>query len=343
MSATVVNIRSAQWGEFVNKQKYASLFSSPGWIEALNRTYGFEIMVSIVSHDDSASGVLFSTITDLRGERMVSLPFSDYCDPLVSDPRVWHELIEPLLTSGNPIRLRCLHNDLPINDSRFFVRKTAKWHAIELSRTEDELWNGLSGSARQNIRYARRSGVRVRIGKTMEDMFIFHRMHAQLRKRKYRLLAQPRLFFENLHQIFLMDDYSAVLLAELDGIPLAGILLLNWGTTAYYKFNASLDQRCRPNDLLMWHAMLFGQQNGLKKLDLGLSDSEQTGLTRYKEKFSTEERTISFVERASSLNRALSEQDASKVLADMSQMLTNPAVPDEITWEAGDKLYRLFA
>jgi CelD/BcsL family acetyltransferase involved in cellulose biosynthesis len=343
MSATVLNIRSAEWGRFVANQKYASLFSSPGWAEALWLTYGFEIMASMVSHGDSASALLFSTVSDLRGERILSLPFSDYCDPLVSDAQVWNELVEPLLSGNHPIRLRCLHNDLPIADHRFCIRKTAKWHSIKLGRTEDELWDGLSGSARQNIRYARRSGVRVRIGKAMEDTFTFHRMQAHLRKMKYRLLAQPRVFFEVLHQIFLIDERSAVLLAELDGTPVAGVFLLHWGDTAYYKFNASLDQRCRPNDLLMWHAMLFAQQNNLMKLDLGLSDDEQLGLLRYKRKFSTEEKTISFVDSASSSSQASTVEAASRVLGDVTQLLTHPSVPDEVTLEAGNKLYRLFA
>jgi CelD/BcsL family acetyltransferase involved in cellulose biosynthesis len=343
MSATVLNIRSTEWGRFVANQKYASLFSSPGWAEALWRTYGFEIMASMASHGDTMSAMLFSTVTDLRGERVVSLPFSDYCDPLVSDAQVWDELVEPLLSTTLPIKLRCLHNELPIGDHRFCIRKTAKWHSIDLARTEDELWDGLSSSARQNIRYARRSGVRVRIGRAMEDTFTFHRMHAHLRKTKYRLLAQPRLFFEILHQIFLIDECSAVLLAEFDGTPVAGVFLLHWGDTAYYKFNASLDQRCRPNDLLMWQAMVFARQNSLKKLDLGLSDDEQLGLARYKRKFSTEERTISFVERTSSVSQASTVEAATKVLGVMSQLLTHPSVPDEVTLEAGDKLYRLFA
>ena len=88
---------------------------------------------------------------------------------------------------------------------------------------------GLSASARQNVRKAERSGVVVRRGKTLEDVRLFHRMHCQVRKSKYRLLAQPLAFFENLYQAFAAIDRIIVLLAEFDGRPIAGNLPFGMG------------------------------------------------------------------------------------------------------------------
>ena len=60
------------------------------------RTYGFEILASMTHRGGVESAILFSVIRDFRGERIVCLPFSDYCDPLVDDPKVWQALIRPL-------------------------------------------------------------------------------------------------------------------------------------------------------------------------------------------------------------------------------------------------------
>jgi len=57
--------------------------------------------------------VLFSRITDLRGDRIVSLPFCGYAEPLVEDSRSWEDLIPPIVAVGVPIRLRCLRVSLP--------------------------------------------------------------------------------------------------------------------------------------------------------------------------------------------------------------------------------------
>jgi lipid II:glycine glycyltransferase (peptidoglycan interpeptide bridge formation enzyme) len=235
-----------------------------------------------------------------------------------------------------------LRSPLPNEDPRFTPYKQAKWHAIDLSRAQDALWDDLSGQARQNIRQACRSGVIVREGKCLEDVRLFHRMHSHLRKTKYRLLAQPLAFFENLHAIFSQEDRVTVLIAELDDVPLAGIFLLQWHDVLYYKFNATLDPRHRPNDLLLWRAMLFGHKRKLTFLDLGLSDIDQPGLLHYKRKFATEEGDIRFFEWLPQNYQNPQEGEASEVFKCVTQLLTHPSVPDDITRAAGDKFYRFF-
>ncbi|MGL4968150.1 MAG: GNAT family N-acetyltransferase [Inquilinus sp.] len=344
MSVTLVSAREYGWGQGLADHRFGSLFSSPPWIEAISRTYGFEIMAALPAHGSNKNAaILFSHIQDLRGSRTVCLPFSDYCDPLVEDADLWIELVEPLLLINSPIRMRCLRNSLPSRDPRFILYRRAKWHGIDLARAEDDLWAGLSGQARQNIRYARRMGVVVREGKGLEDVRLFHRMHLRLRKSKYRLLAQPVALFDNLQQAFSRDDHLTVLVAQRGDEPLAAIFLLQWQGVLYYKFNASFDQSCRPNDLLLWQAMLFGHRLGLAMLDLGLSDLEQPGLVRYKRKFATEERDISFFEWLPKDLHDARAEEVSEALGHVTRLLTDPSVPDEITQAAGERFYRYFA
>jgi hypothetical protein len=286
--------------------------------------------------------ILFSPIQDVRGNRVVCLPFSDYCDPLVENEDAWYELIEPLFQYRTPVRLRCLRNSVPLLDERFAIYKRAKWHAVDLTRPEGELWAGLAGQARQNIRRAVREGVRVREGKRIQDVQLFHRMHAHLRKTKYRMLAQPLGFFENLYKVFSDEDRITVFLAETEDRPLAGILLLLWRDTLYYKFNASFDQCCRANELLVWSAMLMGHRQGLARLDFGISDLDQPGLIRYKAKFATEEREVFFLEWLAQNHSDRRAREASNVLGSMTRLLTDPRVPDEITQAGGSELYRYF-
>jgi hypothetical protein len=47
-----------------------------------------------------------------------------------------------------------------------------------------------------------------------------------------------------------------------------------------YKFNASVDQKYRPNDLLAWDAILYGHRRALTTLDFGISENDQPGLVR---------------------------------------------------------------
>ena len=132
-------------------------------------------------------------------------------------------MIAPLLKFEVPISLRYLNTDIPVNDPRFAMVGRAMWHAVDLDKTEEALWAGLSGSARQNTcTGAERDGVVVRESRDLEAVRAFHRLHCYLRKIKYRLLAQPIAFFENLHEAFAPSEQLTVLLAEIDEIPVAG-------------------------------------------------------------------------------------------------------------------------
>jgi len=346
MNATVVSAQSLDWNAHFSGHRLTSLFSSPEWIEILSRTYGMEIQASLLQHQNACAALLFSRVHDMRGDRIVCLPFSDYCDPLVDNASLWNDVIEPLVPLEVPVRLRCLRSQLPAQDPRFVLSRTAKWHGTDLMRAEDELWSGISPQARQNIRHALQSGVFVREGRSVEDAQIFYRMHLLTRKNKYRLLAQPFSFFENIFTVFGKDDRVVALIAECDGVPLAGIILLQFQNVLYYKFNASIDQKCRANDLLAWHGILLGHRRALTTLDFGLSEIEQPGLIRYKRKFASEEREIHFYDWVPQQLRDARDtrgEEASDMLGYVTQLLTDPAVPDEITRAAGDKLYRLFA
>src|SRR5262249_54045804 len=258
-------------------------------------------------------------------------PFSDYCDPLASDADTWRELVAPLIALGVPITLRCLRNQLPAHDERFLKVSEAAWHGIDLDRPEAEIWDGFWGAARQNIRKAERSGVKVRASHELSDLHVFYQMHCHIRKAKYRMLPQPFAFFEHLHAAFAANDGLTVLLAEVDGTPAAGTVFLAHGDTQYYKFNASVDSATCPNDLLAWEGIKLAHRGGLKLFDFGASDLDQPGLLRFKRKFGSIERTIvrlrwepeGYLDR-----RALA---ADKALKSLSHWLTDPGVPDRIT------------
>jgi CelD/BcsL family acetyltransferase involved in cellulose biosynthesis len=341
--ATLLDARDDELWERLAGHRFASLFTSQPWIELLARTYGFEVGASSCGAPNRAAAVLFGRLRDLRGDRVVCLPFSDYCDPLVEDFPTWSKIIEPLFGFAAPIRLRCLHNSIPSQDGRFRAASHAKWHAVDLTRSEEELWAGLPAPVRQNVRHARRQGVVVREGKDLADVRIFHALHVRLRKSKYRMLAQPLALFENLVHIFSPSNRLIILVAELNGVPIAGTLLIEWEGKLYYKFNASAQQHLRPNELMIWHAMQVGCRRQLASLDFGISDVDQPGLVAFKRKFASEEKDVRFLEWLPPNHGDPRGEQASQVLGCVTRLLTEPSVPDEVASAAGNELYRFFA
>jgi CelD/BcsL family acetyltransferase involved in cellulose biosynthesis len=324
----------------------SDVFHSPGWIRVLRETYGLPFRALVVLDDagQPVAGLPLCHIDDMFGERCACLPFSDYCDPLVAEAAHWHALADQLLAEGIPVLVRCLHNALPLADERFPLQKKARWHGLDLTPSQEALWERVDSGSRRAIRKAERAGVTVRAARDETDLRAFYELHVRVRKQKYRMLAQPYRFFEAVWRHVMAGDQGALLLAERDGALLGGVMYLQWRDRLYYKFNASAPEQLefRPNDLLAWEGIRLAKQRGLTYLDFGLSDWDQEGLIRYKMKFASEEKTISFLQHLPPGRPTQQERRARSLLPQLTDLFTDPAVPDAVTARAGDELYRLF-
>jgi len=322
------------------------VFHSPGWLRVLKRTYGLDIQAHVLldTRGIPRAGLPFCRIADIQGERTAILPFSDYCDPLTDSDEEWRQLIDALVVEGCPITLRCVHNDVALVDERFARIKRAKWHGVDLRPDLETLWSGLHSSARRAINKARREGVIVRLAQSQQDLRAFFELHLCVRKYKYRLVAQPFAFFENIWREFVEPGQGFILLACCRDKIVGGIFALVWQDKLYYKFNASAasDLAVRPNDLMIWQAIQRGKARGLVHLDLGLSDWNQEGLVRYKKKYASQEKTISFLKYMPHQAVSRAEEELGQLLPQLTDLLTDASVPDHITEQAGAILYRLF-
>ncbi len=308
------------WCRLVNKVS-SSVFHSPSWIQVLSATYGWEPQAYVVLDErgEPKAGLPFCRISDMLGERIVAIPFSDYCDPLAEDLDSWHLLIDRLLPEQRP--------------------------SLDLRPELDALWNAMHDSTHRAIRKSERAGLTVRVSRSEQDLRTFFEMHLKVRKYKYGLLAQPYSFFQNIWRHFVEVQHGFLLLAIHEDKIVAGDFFLDWKDTLYYKFNASLpgDLPYRPNDLLIWEGVRHAKERGFTSLDFGLSDIDQEGLIRYKRKFGTEEKTISFLRHTPNGPPSPAEKDLRELLGKLTNRFTNHLVPDTITERAGEDLYRLFS
>jgi lipid II:glycine glycyltransferase (peptidoglycan interpeptide bridge formation enzyme) len=223
--------------------------------------------------------------------------------------------------------------------------KQAKWHRLDLRPELDALWDAMHDSTHRAIRKSQRESLEVRVAKSEQELRTFFEMHLKVRKYKYGLLAQPYSFFQNIWRHFVDRQQGFLLLAISEDKIVAGDFFIEWKDTLYYKFNASLpgDLSHRPNDLLIWEGIQHGKNRGRAYLDFGLSDIDQEGLVRYKRKFGTEEKTISFLRHEPNGGPTPAEKEMRALLGKLTNRFTNQLVPDSVTEQAGEDLYRLFS
>jgi CelD/BcsL family acetyltransferase involved in cellulose biosynthesis len=328
------------------KGPHGSLFGAPPWISAIVDTYGFEVGADLLFAEDGepVAGFVRTELHDVRGARIISLPFCDRLDPVVDTDDQWHRLVDATLSLGLPIELRVLDSDPPRRDPRFQRTDELAWHATDLNRSEADILAGLHSMARRNIRTASRNGLDVRFGTDLTDVQAFHDLHRLTRKRKYNLLAQPMAFFERIWKRFAPLGKIAVGLVSHQGDVIAGNLCLIWNDVIYYKFGASVPEHLalRPNDLLAWESLRLGQERECRRFDWGVSDLDQPGLVFYKQKYATEERRVVVLRHTPDGFDNSIGSDAGRVFDKLTELLTRDDVPDEVTQHAGEILYQYF-
>src|SRR5690349_20387135 len=89
MKIHIINpLLDRRWDELVARHPKASIFHERGWLEGLARTYGYEpcALTTAAAGEGLKDAVALCRISSwVTGTRLVSLPFSDHCEPLLGD------------------------------------------------------------------------------------------------------------------------------------------------------------------------------------------------------------------------------------------------------------------
>ena len=139
---------------------------------------------------------------------------------------------------------------------------------IDLRPEPDELLAAMKSKWRYNIRLARRKGVEIRAG-TVDDLTKFYEMYAATGRRD-GFLIRPEPYYLDVWSHFLAAGRAEMLLAEVDGEPVAGLILFWFGSTAWYMYGASTGQhrQLMPNHALQWAAICQARDRGCTRYDM---------------------------------------------------------------------------
>jgi lipid II:glycine glycyltransferase (peptidoglycan interpeptide bridge formation enzyme) len=137
---------------------------------------------------------------------------------------------------------------------------------VDLRRPPDTILAAMRTTSRKHIRQAQRRGVLAREGS--EDEFPVAYSLVEATGRRQGFTPYPLAYYEQIWRSF--QGHVHLLLAEHRGNILAGILLLAFGDTVYYKMGGWLGthQDVRPNELLHWEGMRWARDQGYRYYDL---------------------------------------------------------------------------
>lgn len=283
------------WNEEIFRTPGGSFFSTANWAEVLEKSYSYEPVYLTIRKQAALKALLPVMEVDsyLTGKRGVSLPFSDYCEPIVTDAAQFHELFTAALALGKKRRWRYL--ELRGGGDFFNKPESSEWHYTHSLDLENIGTDSFSASTRRNIRKAENQNLDITFSTSPDSLQAFCRLNA-LTRRHHGLPPQPRRFFQCVRDHILLRNLGFIVLATLRGTAIAANVYFTFGDEIVYKYGASdrTLQHLRANNLVMWEAIRWGRDHGYRSLCLGRTEPGNDGLRRFKMEWGAQERIIRY-------------------------------------------------
>ncbi len=291
-----------RWTEFIGRHERASIFHTPPWLELLRRTYGFRPVVITTSppRTELTDGLVFCRVSSwITGRRLISLPFSDHCDPLADCTAATEKLLSEIQWQAR--REHCKYVEIrPLcppasSDSGFQCGTRFHFHVLDISAEPNRLFASFDKSCVQRrIRHAEREELVYLQGRGEALLRAFYDLVLLTRSRQ-QLPPQPFAWYENL--LACMGEAARIHVVFKDSTPIAGILTLLYRTTLMCKY-ACADQNffnLAGMPLVFWNAILGGKQSGARVFDMGRSDYDNTGLVTFKNRWGARQSEIAYL------------------------------------------------
>jgi hypothetical protein len=286
------------WDSLILSCPGHSVFHSSAWARVLCEAYHYTpIYFTVIDQDELAALVPLMEIRSLlTGRRGVSLPFSDYCNPIIREGISLYELLDQVIAHGKKYKWDSL--ELRGGEKYFYNITPSVYyfrHTLNLSQDEEQIFRGFRDSTRRNIKKAISEGVNVQRSNSFESVKAFYQLNCITRK-EHGLPPQPFYFFEKIYTHIISKDHGFVVLASYKKNIIAGSIFFHAGDQAMYKYGASDKkfQHLRANNLVMWEAVKWYGKAGYRNFCFGRTEPENQGLRQFKNGWGTREDIIKY-------------------------------------------------
>lgn len=285
----------AEWDDFVARHPSGSILQTTNWARLKNR-FGWSSQRVWMRRDGRLVGgaqilikslafgivrmayIPHGPLVDWRDDEQVTVLFNHIDQAayrrgagiLKIEPRLWETDISSEAWATICARHGCVPSLDTIQPPRTIL--------MDLRPSEDAILASMKQKTRYNIRLAEKKGVTVRMG-TTEDLTAFSRLMRATGQRDGFGVHDPQ-YYRAAFELF-SPDHVALLLAEYDGRPLAGVMVFALGETAAYFYGASADEERQrmPAYAAQWAAIRWAKARGCTTYDLwGIPDADEATL-----------------------------------------------------------------
>jgi len=338
---TLDPLKDDRWAEFIGRHESSSIFHTAEWLEAIRRTYGYRPVVYTTSEPSCplSNGIVFCKIKSwLTGKRMVSLPFSDHCEPLLDATGSADAIAGEIDRAINCEKLNYVEirpqGAMAVPDGAMPMEPSVL-HLLDLSPNISELLKQTHRSSiRGAIKKAESEELKYECGNSEELLSTFYRLML-LTRRRHQIPPQPILWFRNL--IACLGDRLKIRVAFKDSRAIASLLTLQFKGTVYYKYACSdseFNKLCGM-PFLYWKTIVEAKSSGLTTVDFGRSDRDNPGLILFKDRWGAKSSPLVYFRWSRT-----KVQDIAKGRSSGAMKRLFAAMPDSLLETTGRILYR---
>ena len=294
--------REAEWDEFVGRHKLGLVYDLSSWKRALEEAFP-HISGRFLALRENTSGQIVAGMPVYRvrswllGNRLVSVPFASFCNPLVSDDSQMSQLLPEVVeeckrNNSDRLEIRMTEATRHLSHPQLSSSARFKHHFLPLEKDPDELFASLSKSSIcQKVMKARKAGVVIEEVGDEKSLKVCHSILVKLRHRLC-LPAIPYAFFEAMRR-HLWPEHLRIFIALQRGKPVACHLVLKYKDLWTSEYSAStLDALHGVNQLLYWETIVQAIAAGAKVFSFGRTSLSNSGLLAYKRRWSTSEEDL---------------------------------------------------
>ncbi len=337
------------WDAFVARHPNGSIYHLSLWQRAIERSFAHMHADYLVLWDPISTQILagmpiYTVRSWLLGNRLVSVPFASFCDPLLSSeedwgrflPAVWAMMsreraqafeIRPWQTSGKP------------RSPDFCPGSLYKHHYLRLDRPLDEIKKSCSRTCvRQWLGKAERNGITVVSEPADTVLANFHALATETRRR-HSLPPIPFRLFESLRDV-LGPTHCGVRCACHEGRSVSAVLFLRFRNTFTLEYAGDSEEgrATGASQFLYWSAIQEALQLGCVVFSFGRTALDNVGLLDYKRRWGTveEDLPVLFLPRRRRPRVTFAQR---RNLHQLARYFCAHA-PDRVYWWLGDFCYR---
>jgi hypothetical protein len=296
MELKVLESPGQEWDEFASR--YTDLiFYQSVWSEVLKEGLGGQPLYFCLKERGEIIAGLPGVLLNFRILKILyaSIPYGN----LIGEREYFSSFMEIL---ENEFRKRKI-DQVRVTESPFsksqppgsYQSVSAKCTLLDLRGfNKEQIWEGYKKNIRRDVRKAQKNRIMIRSAGSREGVNTFYRLYLASMERNKAMAKYSLHWFETLYEILTKKEMGAVLIAELNGVAIAGVVLIYSASSTHYFHNGSQYEFLKfcPNELLVHSSIENAVEKRISFFDFMGSDPHDLSLLRFKEKWGGQSKDV---------------------------------------------------